>query len=249
MTAMVWGKFFWNDWSGDQALRACSLAVRGLWMDMLCIAARHDPIGFVALNGRALGAADLARMAGTDEAEVMALLAELEANGVFSRDRRGRIYSRRMMREAKRSEEGRKHGRKGGNPSLCSESRKSLTLNPRDNPPLNREGSSQNPEARRQTRSEGVRTPSRQVPREVNGWVVEAVVARCLDILGVGDLRFPDIPIVVAELLGEGADPDLHIYVAMSSVARQGVAGVSSVKYLSVAVRKLMMRAVVNAVP
>ena len=118
MAATVWGKFYWSDWRGDPALRACGLAARGLWMEMLCIEASHDPVGYVSLNGRPVGTPDLARMTGATEAEVSGLLAELELNGVFSRDRRGRIHSRRMVRDAKRSEEGRKHGRLGGNPSL-----------------------------------------------------------------------------------------------------------------------------------
>ena len=69
------------------------------------------------------------------------LLAELELNGVFSRDRRGRIYSRRMVRDAKRSEEGRKHGRLGGNPSLRGRKGDPATLNLRDNPAVNRKRS------------------------------------------------------------------------------------------------------------
>ena len=87
-------------------------------------------------------------MTGATEAEVSGLLAELERNGVFSRDRRGRIHSRRMVRDAKRSKEGRKHGRLGGNPSLRGRKGDPATLNPRDNPPVNPGGSTQKPETR-----------------------------------------------------------------------------------------------------
>jgi hypothetical protein len=99
-------------------------------MRMLCIAAAHDPIGYVAVAGRALGATDLARMTGGSEDEVQTLLGELDRNGVCSRDRHNRIYSRRMIRDAKAAAIARKNGRSGGNPTL----RKGDGNQPRDNP-------------------------------------------------------------------------------------------------------------------
>ena len=101
MAGTVWSKFFWSDWSNDPALRICSLAAQGLWMRMLCIAAEADPTGYVTVNGRPLGVTDIARLAGVTETECESLLAELDWNGVFSRDRKDAIYSRRMVRDAK----------------------------------------------------------------------------------------------------------------------------------------------------
>lgn len=122
MSGTVWTKFFWADWQSDPALRLCSYAARGLWMDMLCIAAAHDPIGYVAVAGRGLSETDIARMTGGSESEVHALLGDLERNGVFSRDRKGTIYSRRMIADARKAAISRKNGKNGGNPKLCSES-------------------------------------------------------------------------------------------------------------------------------
>lgn len=119
MAGGAWGKFFWNDWRGDPALRVCSLAAQGLWMQMLCVAAESDPEGYVTIGSRPVGATDLARLTGASEAEVTCLMEELDRNGVFSRDRHGRIYCRRMVRDAKRAKIARKNGKKGGNPSLC----------------------------------------------------------------------------------------------------------------------------------
>jgi hypothetical protein len=90
-------------------------------MRMLCIAAEHDPIGYVAVNGRGLDEAAIARVTGGASGEVETLIAELAANGVFSRDRRGWIYSRRMLRDAKKARKARENGKKGGNPSLCGQ--------------------------------------------------------------------------------------------------------------------------------
>jgi len=104
-------------------------------MDCLCIAAEADPIGYVLVNGRPLTTTDLARLTGEPEAAVQSALAELERNGVFSRDRSGRIYNRRMVRDAKERSKNQKNGRLGGNPTLCNTTEKSLVVNPPDNQP------------------------------------------------------------------------------------------------------------------
>lgn len=146
MPQRPWGKWFWNDWRGDPGLRSCSLSARGLWMDMLCIAAESDPTGYVLVNGRTLSATDLARLTGAPEADVQAALAELDLNGVFSRDRNGRIYNRRMVRDAKETIKNRKNGKLGGNPSL----RKQTEKPPPDNPSDNLGDKAHKPEARGQ---------------------------------------------------------------------------------------------------
>jgi hypothetical protein len=97
-------------------------------MEMLCIAAEAQPTGYVLVNGRSPSITDLARLAGAPEDEVQSLLAELDAAGVFSRDRKGRIYSRRMVRDLKRSVENQKNGKKGGNPLLCNYEQKHIRL-------------------------------------------------------------------------------------------------------------------------
>lgn len=87
MSGTVWSKFFWADWESDPNLRLCSLAAQGLWMRLLCVAAAHEPIGYVAVAGKGLDEAALARLTGCPEAELAGLLGELERNRVFSRDR------------------------------------------------------------------------------------------------------------------------------------------------------------------
>ncbi|MFT3987201.1 hypothetical protein [Aestuariivirga sp.] len=136
MAGTIWTKFFWADWESDASLRLCSLAAHGLWMKMLCIAAKADPTGYLTINGRSLGVTDIARLAGVTETECKSLLGELDRNGVFSRDRNGTIFSRRMVRDEKRSREAQKNGKKGGNPSLGKVTEKSSTLNPPLNPHL-----------------------------------------------------------------------------------------------------------------
>lgn len=121
-------RFFWHDWLSDIELRACSYAARGLWMDMLAIAAENG--GYLQINGRGLKPADLARITGGTVAEVESLLAELETNGVSERDRRGVLYSRRMVR----GEKLRRNGRLGGNPKLLKSQGNPDLVNQKANP-------------------------------------------------------------------------------------------------------------------
>lgn len=134
MTANPWSKFFWNDWENDPALKLCSLAAQGLWMRCLCICAKADPKGYLLAAGRPLGATDLARLTGAPETEVETLLSELSRNGVFSRDRTGRIYSRRLVRDEKKARTARENGKNGGNPTLCKDKGNPSSDNPRLKP-------------------------------------------------------------------------------------------------------------------
>ena len=136
MSATIWSKFFWADWLSDAELRRCSPAARGLWMDMLCLAAQAEPQGYLAKDGEPLEPKRIARNASMSEKEAVRLIAELEGEGVFSRDARGRIYSRRMVREARFVKQARKSGLRGGNPTLCRTKEISRTLKGRDKAPL-----------------------------------------------------------------------------------------------------------------
>jgi hypothetical protein len=154
--ALPWAKFFWSDYAADPALRLCSFAAQGLWMRMLCIAAEHEPGGYVAVNGRGLDNQAIARSTGGSVEEVETLLSELEGNGVFSRDRRGWIYSRRLVNDAKRRRKASEAGKLGGNPTLRKQRGKSPTLKGKDKGSLNGEANPHIPEAR----SQSIETPN-----------------------------------------------------------------------------------------
>ena len=47
---LPWMKFYPADWRADPALRMCSLAARGLWMEMLSIMHEADPRGSLRTN-------------------------------------------------------------------------------------------------------------------------------------------------------------------------------------------------------
>lgn len=103
-----WFKFQPAAWRGDQALRAVSLAARGLWIECLCIMHEAKPYGHLVLNGTAIGDETLARMTGVPVDEVRALLAELRKAGVLSMASTGIVLSRRMVKDHERANLGRK---------------------------------------------------------------------------------------------------------------------------------------------
>src|SRR4051812_38833447 len=121
-----WLKFYPSDWRADPALRMCSLAARGLWMEMLCLMHEASPRGSLLVNGHPVNETQLASLCGVATREVMGCLSQLEAAGVFSREDDGIIYSRRMRRDDEKAQRDKANGKGGGNPRL----------NPGVNPPL-----------------------------------------------------------------------------------------------------------------
>ena len=148
-----WLKFFPTDWRADPALRMCSLAARGLWMEMLCVMHEAEPYGTLRVNGRAVTDRQLTALAG---GEVEALLAELEEAGVFSRESDGTIYSRRMQRDAEKAARDKANGKGGGNPSL------KMGVNPPDK--------AQKPEARSQKEEAQASSKRAQTASAFEAW-------------------------------------------------------------------------------
>lgn len=131
-------QFYTGDWLKDPGVRACSYAAKGLWMDMLCIMSEASPRGYLQVNGAPLPPATLARMSGGAVGDVILHLAELDSAGVYSRDRNGVIYSRRIVRDEKARTQAKRFGRLGGNPLLLNHSNSPLSggLTPVVNPTL-----------------------------------------------------------------------------------------------------------------
>lgn len=112
MSAAPWIKFYPRDWRGDQALRAVSVAARGLWIECLCIMHEAKPYGHLVLNGEPVEGGVLARMTGTSVDEVSALMAELRQAGVLSVTAKGVVFSRRMTKDHARAQKGSKAAKK-----------------------------------------------------------------------------------------------------------------------------------------
>lgn len=128
-------QFYPSDWRKDMALQSCSVAARGLWIDLLCIAHECDPYGHLIVNGRPMTAAQIGRHTGLSRVETQRLIDELEQAGVLSRTADGAIYSRRMVRDedirnrraeggilgAEHGIKGKEFGKLGGNPKKKSD--------------------------------------------------------------------------------------------------------------------------------
>lgn len=107
-------KFFPRDWMGDEAVRICSVAARGLWIDMLCLMHSAPRRGYLqTATGSPLPLEQIARMAGCSTDEATRLLSELKTAGVYDCTEHGMIYSRRMVREADISVVRSTNGQKG----------------------------------------------------------------------------------------------------------------------------------------
>lgn len=115
---LPWMKFHPNDWRVETSLRVCSLAARGLWIEMLTVMHTATPRGSLTMNDRQMTPRQLAALVGATVKEVETLLQELEEAGVFSRDDGGTIYSRRMKRDEGQAARDKENGKKGGNPNL-----------------------------------------------------------------------------------------------------------------------------------
>lgn len=148
MAKQPWLKFFPADWRSDPKLRMCSLAARGLWMEMLCVMHEAEPYGHLTINRKPLNDTQISALTGTDPSTVRTLISELEEAGVFSRARTGVIYSRRMVADAKKAETARINGKRGGNPTLCNDGNIPPSDNPTDKGYVNGEDKAQKPEAR-----------------------------------------------------------------------------------------------------
>lgn len=99
-----WIKFWPQDWHGSKELRTCSLAARGLWIDMLCIAHDGDPYGHVTINGRAATVRQIAEFSGISVKRARGLIAELDDAGIIARTADGTPYSRQMVNDGPRTD-------------------------------------------------------------------------------------------------------------------------------------------------
>lgn len=146
-----WLKFYPTDWRADPALRTCSIAARGLWVELLCVMHEAEPYGSLRVNGTPVSERKIAGLAGVSIDEAISLLNELEEAGVFSRDEAGAIVSRRMQRDKAKADADKANGKRGGNPKITD------GVNPQDKG----EDKAQKPETRDQKEEAGASSKTR----------------------------------------------------------------------------------------
>jgi len=111
---LPWMKFYLNDWLSDAALRTCSLAARGLWIDMLCLMQQTEPRGYLQNGDKIITKSDLKVIENLHKTRLKHLLNELETHRVFSVDADGCIYSRRLVHDEYIRSVRKQAGSKGG---------------------------------------------------------------------------------------------------------------------------------------
>jgi hypothetical protein len=134
-------KFYPADWQADEGLRQCSLASRGLWIEMIAMMHKSAVYGHLLIAGVAPTEQQIAMAVGADLKSVKAGITELESWRVFSRNDAGVIYSRRMISDAEKAKRDRDNGSGGGNPKLRVVS--SQRDNKGVNPPINHRAASE----------------------------------------------------------------------------------------------------------
>lgn len=132
---LPWMKFYPADWQADEGLGQCSLAARGLWMELLAIMHKAPVIGHLLIAGKTPTGAQIAIQVKSDAKTIEKCMKELEEWGVFSRTDDGVIFSRRMVADAEKADRDRNNGKGGGNPNLRKKTTKGV--NPQDNPEVN----------------------------------------------------------------------------------------------------------------
>ncbi len=84
----------------------------------MCIAHESEEYGVLSIGGKAMTTQQIARAVGESPAMVAKLLDELGDARVFSRDDKGSIFSRRMVKDERIRNVRAEAGRLGGNPDL-----------------------------------------------------------------------------------------------------------------------------------
>lgn len=114
MSAKQSTNWFWSDWAGDPAVRSLTPAERGLWIDLLSLAATGNPTGYVCdARGDPVPVEQIARFANCSAGEASSLISGILAKGCASQDRTGRLFNRRMVRDVELSVKRRRAGSAG----------------------------------------------------------------------------------------------------------------------------------------
>jgi hypothetical protein len=98
---LPWFPFFPGDWLKDPELRRCSQAVRGFFIDLLCLMFESECRGVLAMGGVPWSDSEVAEAVSGDPSANLMHLQELLEKGVLHRDEAGAIFSRRLVRDEK----------------------------------------------------------------------------------------------------------------------------------------------------
>jgi hypothetical protein len=109
-------QFYPGDWLKDPALRCCSPAARGVWIDLLCLMFEATERGVLRIkNGSKMKPISIKTLCKTISGCKPKMIQELIDNGVIRTARKdGALYSKRMARDELRMRHYRKRASRGG---------------------------------------------------------------------------------------------------------------------------------------
>lgn len=109
-------QFYPGDWLKDTALRCCSPAARGVWMDLICMMYEAPRRGVLRVkNGEKFCKISLKTLANSISGCTVKMIEELIANGVVRVARKdGALYSKRLIRDELHRRHRADSGQKGG---------------------------------------------------------------------------------------------------------------------------------------
>lgn len=117
---LPWFKFYPTDWLGSGSLRRADLAVKGFYIDLLCVMFDCEFPGMLETNGNAWTDEEISKSVNGDPCENMRHLRRLLDMGILSRNSNKTVFSRRMVRDENKRRSCSRAGKKGGgNPHLA----------------------------------------------------------------------------------------------------------------------------------
>lgn len=136
----VYFKFYTRDWRSDRALKACTPLTRLVWFEMMLVMRDANPKGFfVGLCGEPIDVRRFAADINVKPSDVRKAILELDNRKVSSTDAQGRIYCRKIVREAAKELQAQENGSLGGNPLLVNQMTP-LPVNQKQRDPVNPNG-------------------------------------------------------------------------------------------------------------
>ena len=113
-----WFKLWAQDWLGDMHLRSCSAAERGTLIDLMCIAHRNKPYGYILDEDTQESRKMLAKCLAISVRTLDNHLSSLLHMSRICRTDDGQLYIKRMVEDNHKSLKASEMGKKGGNPTL-----------------------------------------------------------------------------------------------------------------------------------
>jgi hypothetical protein len=119
-------QFYPNDWLGDMNLRMCSVATRGVWIDLLCIMHKSKKYGYLVQKESGkwsnMSPKTIQKLTGMTRKRIVNGLRELSKNDVIKYDDDGLMYSKRLVKDHRLRQIRMEVGKLGGNPNLVNQS-------------------------------------------------------------------------------------------------------------------------------